>query len=588
MAHSVSSPRLETQDDQARESGAAAPRDILSSIGETVYDWDMISDRIAWGPNVCDILQVAEPAQLATGRGFAAMLSLDSATTRFEAISRAIDADNGDGARYQAQYGVLLDPDSRNSQTVLIEDTGRCFAGPDGRAVRAHGAIRVLARGADALQAHQANQNRGAESRAVLTEAAQRLFADTRPGKSNFSLLLLAIDGLSKINRASGYTSGDAVITEVLARIRKRMRTKDILARYAGNRFAILLQNCDQEQLRAAAQRFLDICTAEPIEAGGHGHYIVMRSGGVTAPRDARNVQQLFQHAEEAIDAAQAQGERFTAYTQSLAKDYEQLRNQAIAEHILDAINQRRIHIALQPIVDTRTGAPAFYEALLRLQLDDGRVLAPESIIPVAEKAGLIANIDQRIMELAIDRLVADPSLTISINVSGISAMDSGWLSALRGKLALAPGAAGRLIAEITETVAISDLDAMRSRIHDIRQTGIRIAMDDFGAGYTSFRNLRGLGIDLLKIDGAFVQNLTRSPDDRFFVRTLVDLARHLQIPVVAEWVESRETASLLAEWGVDYCQGSWYGMGVCEELESNAAPSAAKPQLREGVPDAA
>ncbi len=119
---------------------------------------------------------------------------------------------------------------------------------------------------------------------------------------------------------------------------------------------------------------------------------------------------------------------------------------------------------------------------------------------------------------------------------------------------------ASRLTVEITETCAIEDIEATRRAITAMKALGVKVAMDDFGAGHTSFRNLRGLSFDLLKIDGAFVQNLARSADDRFFVRTLVDLAHHLAIPIVAEWVEDAETAELLTSWGVDYFQGNFFG----------------------------
>jgi EAL domain-containing protein (putative c-di-GMP-specific phosphodiesterase class I) len=112
----------------------------------------------------------------------------------------------------------------------------------------------------------------------------------------------------------------------------------------------------------------------------------------------------------------------------------------------------------------------------------------------------------------------------------------------------------------MTETSAISNIDAARRAIAAVKACGAKIAMDDFGAGHTSFRNLRNLQIDLLKIDGAFIQNLSGSEDDRVFVRTLVDLAQHLGIPTVAEWVEDEQAAAILADWGVDYLQGHYFG----------------------------
>jgi EAL domain-containing protein (putative c-di-GMP-specific phosphodiesterase class I) len=125
------------------------------------------------------------------------------------------------------------------------------------------------------------------------------------------------------------------------------------------------------------------------------------------------------------------------------------------------------------------------------------------------------------------------------------------------------PGMAPRLIVELTETAVVRDPAGMRGRLNAMKALGVAIAIDDFGAGHTSFRHLRDFPLDLLKIDGAFVQNLARSPDDRFFVRALVDLAHHLGIATVAEWVEDAETARLLAEGGVDYLQGQHCGAPV-------------------------
>ena len=123
------------------------------------------------------------------------------------------------------------------------------------------------------------------------------------------------------------------------------------------------------------------------------------------------------------------------------------------------------------------------------------------------------------------------------------------------------PGVAERLIVEITETVAIQDIDDIRGFVTRLKNFGSQIAIDDFGAGYTSFRNLRKLGVDIVKIDGAFVQNIVNSADDRAFVQTLIDLARRLEIKTVAEWVQDDEAAGMLRDWGCDFIQGRLIGL---------------------------
>jgi len=231
-----------------------------------------------------------------------------------------------------------------------------------------------------------------------------------------------------------------------------------------------------------------------------------------------------------------------------------------VSDEIIAALNQGRVVLALQPIVDAKTHEVAFYEALLRLDNDEGQLITPSTILPVAEKTGLIQLIDQRVLELATAQLVQNPTLRLSLNVSGASLLDLQWQERLEAACKHNPDVARRLTIEITETCAISDMEATRRAIATMKACGVKVAMDDFGAGHTSFRNLRSLHVDLLKIDGAFVQNLSRCEDDRAFVRTLVELARHLGIPTVAEWVEDAESAATLTEWGVDYLQGHYFG----------------------------
>jgi EAL domain-containing protein (putative c-di-GMP-specific phosphodiesterase class I) len=138
------------------------------------------------------------------------------------------------------------------------------------------------------------------------------------------------------------------------------------------------------------------------------------------------------------------------------------------------------------------------------------------------------------------------------------------------------PGVAERLTVEITETAAIQDIDETRGFVARVKDLGCRIAIDDFGAGYTSFRNLRTLGVDVVKVDGSFVQNLRHSEDDRAFVHTLIDLARRLGLDTVAEWVQDEEAAAILAGWGCDYIQGAYVGRASTERPWLTT-PSAAK-----------
>ncbi len=181
-------------------------------------------------------------------------------------------------------------------------------------------------------------------------------------------------------------------------------------------------------------------------------------------------------------------------------------------------------------------------------------------MVPLAEKLGLVRLVDARVLELTMAELIAAPDLKLSVNVSPATTMDLSWLRALEAYQRSHPEAVSRLMVEITETSAIADVEETRRFVARVQSLGCRVAIDDFGAGHTSFRNLRKLGIDCVKIDGAFVASFQASDDDRHFVKTLLDLARHMGLTTIAEWVPSEEVARVLAELGCHYLQGDHTG----------------------------
>jgi EAL domain-containing protein (putative c-di-GMP-specific phosphodiesterase class I) len=253
--------------------------------------------------------------------------------------------------------------------------------------------------------------------------------------------------------------------------------------------------------------------------------------------------------------------------------------NIRVTDEIVTALNERRITMAFEPVVEAKACNAAFYECLVRMEQDDGQVLLAPDIVPVAERLGLIRLVDHRVLELVVGELAASPKVELSLNISPETTMDPDWWTGIESLMAAHPGVGERLIVEITETVAIQDVDDVRGFVTRLKNFGSRIAIDDFGAGYTSFRNLRKLGVDIVKIDGAFVQKLARSADDRAFVQTLIDLARRLEIKTVAEWVQDEESASMLREWGCDYIQGRLIGLASSERpwgpAVSEALPAA-------------
>lgn len=555
------------------------PSAILSSIGALVYEWDIVTDKLNWGPNLAEALGPVANADLSTGLAYGQRLGAESPTSRYDAVVNSPAKDDGAGVPFHAIYALAPPREAGGGPAIWVEDYGRWFAGKDERPIRAHGLIRVITERYEMerqlARRSQVDALTGTMNRALLAEHAHRLLAQPEKSRKPFAVLLAALENLFALNRTYGYDAGDEIIVALAGRLRANLRANDLIARYAGNKFALLLENCDIEQAKATGQRLIEIIGQAPFETSAGSIPATARIGAVVAPREGRTATVLFQHAEEALDIArQRNGARFVAYASSLARDNGRLHALQVADNVISALNERRVELAFQPIVFAATGETAFYEALLRVRLADGSIVVPADILPVAEKSGLVRLLDQRVLELALARLHENEKLRLSVNASIATIHDPEWPDWLASATMVYPGVADRLTIEITETTMIEDFETTRHLIASCRSLGIKLAMDDFGAGHTSFRNLRHLDFDFVKIDGVFMQNIAKSADDRFFVRTLVALAKHLGLKVVAEWVEDEGTAQLLREWGVDYFQGSHFG--AAEAAPAPVAPLSA------------
>jgi EAL domain-containing protein (putative c-di-GMP-specific phosphodiesterase class I) len=237
-----------------------------------------------------------------------------------------------------------------------------------------------------------------------------------------------------------------------------------------------------------------------------------------------------------------------------------QKENIAIAERVLNALKSDRLVLAYQPIVEAETGRIVHYECLLRMIGEGGEIIAAGSFVPVIEELGMVRQVDQKVLELAAEALMEDDEINLAINVSAVTAGDRAWQQRLVELIQQRPDIASRLTIEITETVALRDIDESARFVDALRELGCGVALDDFGAGNTSFRNLRALQLDIVKIDGCFVRNIAASPDNQLFLRSLVDLARGFGLKTVAECVETGDDVRVLREHGVDYLQGYYFG----------------------------
>ncbi|MTV18070.1 MULTISPECIES: bifunctional diguanylate cyclase/phosphodiesterase [Bradyrhizobium] len=535
---------------------------ILASLGQATFAWDLASDAIAWSDNVAAVFPDIPVAALASGAELARLIE-PSRSVRSDALGAPAPVRSGKGVPYRIEYGVRA---VTSAPVIWIEETGCWFAGADGRPARVQGVVRINnerhARDEQLLKLSRHDPLTNELNRTHLIASLAETMEECARFRSSCAFMLIGIDHLARVNDAFGFDVADAVIAEVAKRIRARLRSGDMLGRFSGNKFGLILRNCTVDDTNVAAERFLAAVRDEVVPTKSGPVSVTVSIGAVTLPRHARSAEEAVNRAQETLDAAKSRrAGSFALWKPNVERDAQRRVNIRVTDEIVTALNERRIVIGFEPVVDARLRQPAFYECLVRMEQDDGRALLAPDIVPVAERLGLIRLVDHRVLELAIAELAAAPGVQLSLNISPDTTMDPDWWATIESLMRAHPGVGERLIVEITETVAIQDIDDVRGFVTRLKNFGSRIAIDDFGAGYTSFRNLRKLGVDIVKIDGAFVQNIVRSADDRAFVQTLIDLARRLEIRTVAEWVQDEEAAVMLREWGCDFIQGRLIGL---------------------------
>ena len=438
----------------------------------------------------------------------------------------------------------------------------------DGKPERARGILRVIneryLEEQRLLFRSDSDELTGQLNRIRLTEAIAAVIDRSERHHQSSAFLICAVNNLAVINETFGFDIGDEVISAVGRKIKDRMRGGDIIGRFSSNKFGILIQDCGPGAIRVAAERFMKAVRDAHVKTSACQISATISVGGLIIPDQAQTVQQALNCALQALEKAKTKRfDCFMAYEAVPGAETSRRRNITIADDVIEAIDDHRMRLVLQPMVSAKTGKADIYECLLRMEKPDGSLISAGEFIPVAEQLGLSRLIDRRTLELSVGLLKAHPELVLSLNVSGLTCTDHEWLVTLQRVTGSRRDILTRMIIEITETAAIQDLDQSINFVDTLKELGCRVAIDDFGAGYTSFKNLKLLNVDMVKIDGAFVKNLADDTSDQIFIKTMIELAQTFGLETVAEWVGDERSVKHLTEAGITYLQGFYYGLPI-------------------------
>jgi diguanylate cyclase (GGDEF)-like protein/PAS domain S-box-containing protein len=378
--------------------------------------------------------------------------------------------------------------------------------------------------------------------------------------KSQCAVMFFDLDEFKSINDTYGHRAGDALLIRIAGEISALIRKNEVLARLGGDEFAILLPNTHDDEAEQLAERVVRAVAQVPFRFEGQNLRVTASLGIAYFPKQASDADELVARADIAMyQAKQAGKNAWRVYRADLVVSQEIQARLSWSERIRNAFDQGLFQLHFQGIYWAHQVELSHVEALIRMrdEFDLDKLIMPDHFIPVAEKSGLIVEIDRWVIREALQILALNHSApAIAVNLSGRSVSEPTLPQYIAEELRLSGVNPKRLIVEITETAAVADLHDAQRLIEALRQLGCGVCLDDFGVGFASFAYLKHLKVDTIKIDGLFIRDLHVDSDNQVFVRAMVDIARGLGKTVVAEYVEDARTLTILRGFGVDMVQG--------------------------------
>lgn len=380
-----------------------------------------------------------------------------------------------------------------------------------------------------------------------------------RSGES-FALLALDLDRFKAVNDMFGHTAGDAILCRVAALLRDAVSERDLVARIGGDEFLILQRDIageeDAQQLvrtiLASFARELDI-TRDPMAVG-------VSIGAALFPADAADPAALRHNADVALYRAKERGRGMACFF-DLEMDRAVRERRELEHDLRHAIARRQLSLMFQPLVATAGGRIVGYEALLRWAHPTRGSVPPEIFVPIAEDVGAIIPIGEWVLGEACAAAMQWPEeISVAVNVSAVQFQLPNLAAIVEDVLATSGLDASRLELEVTESVMLRDRAGALATLHRLKALGVRIVMDDFGTGYSSLSNLQAFPFDKIKIDRSFVSHVTDDQSARSIIRAIVALGKSLDLPVVAEGVETEEQRRMVLEEGCPQAQGFLFG----------------------------
>ncbi|MCK4950580.1 MAG: EAL domain-containing protein [Gammaproteobacteria bacterium] len=408
----------------------------------------------------------------------------------------------------------------------------------------------------------------GLYNRRYFQQELERVIARVTRSAATCAILYVDLDQFKYINDTLGHAAGDRLLTEISEMLTEHVREGDLLARFGGDEFTLLLYNIDDNNVVRVANEFRKLLENYKFMDNNNSFNISCSIGAAVVDGETGNAEEALSHADLACNIAKSQGRNRVNLYDPIERDKDGMaEDMGWATRVRDMLDNDRFLLLYQPIISMMEEDIHSYEVLMRMPCDDGQVILPGGFMPAAERFGLIHNVDRWIVHHAIMKLAElheqEHPVRFSINLSGHAFHDPSLLPLIRDMFRSTNLDPSLITFEIAETAAITNLKAAVQFIHKLKDIGCQFSLDDFGSGFCSFTYLKNLPVDKLKIDGAFIRKMAQSPVDQAMVQSMNQVAHALGKVTVAESVEDGETLELLKKYNVDYAQGHYFGSPI-------------------------
>ncbi len=416
----------------------------------------------------------------------------------------------------------------------------------------------------------------GLVNRREFEQRLERALKSARARETSYALCYLDLDQFKIVNDTCGHAAGDALLGQVGALLKSRVRWRDTLGRLGGDEFGVLLESCPLEEALRTAETLREAVRNFRFTFEDRNFRLGVSVGVVPITAENEDVATILSAADSACMAAKEAGRnRVHCFEENDIDLMRRRREMQWAARISNALEEARFELfrmAIKPLQEDEPGE--HYELLLRMRDESGKIVAPDQFIAAAERYGLTPSIDRWVVESAFRWLVSEADerarlAMCSINLSGQSLGDDKFLPFVIEQFHRSGLDASKICFEITETAAIANFSQANRFIQALKELGCKFALDDFGTGLSSFGYLKHFPVDFLKIDGSFVKGLLHDAIDREMVRSINEIGHLTGKKTIAEWAENTEIIELLRSLGVDYAQG--YGIAQPQRLKHTA-----------------